>query len=61
MAAEGAEAVTCNICGMFVFLPEVKSSYTCSKCKMVVSLEEKIQGLRHASPPFIVPGKVKNE
>ena len=45
MVQEGVVAVTCNTCGMFVFLPEDMNNYTCSKCKLVVLLEEKVQCL----------------
>lgn len=44
MACEGAEAMTCNICGMFIFLTESKSNSICSKGKVVAFLKEKIQG-----------------
>lgn len=39
-----AEKVTGSVCGMFIFLPEGYSDYTCSKYKLVALLE-KIQGL----------------
>ncbi|CAM5160534.1 unnamed protein product [Natator depressus] len=37
--------VTCTGCAMFVFLPEDRSLFVCTKCKLVSILEEKVQGL----------------
>ncbi|KAJ7335735.1 hypothetical protein JRQ81_013676 [Phrynocephalus forsythii] len=45
MESEGADVVTYNTCAMFVILPKLMENYTCSKCKRVVLLEEKVQQL----------------
>lgn len=37
-AGDGAEAVTCNVWGMFVFLCKGNNNYTCSKCKLAPHL-----------------------
>ena len=51
MDREGVTAVTCNSCGMLVFLPGDVNNYTCSKCKLVVHLEEKVQQERRGYQP----------
>ncbi|KAJ7338436.1 hypothetical protein JRQ81_012090 [Phrynocephalus forsythii] len=45
MDSEGAAVVTCNTCAMFVILAKHIENYTCSKCKLVALLEEKVQQL----------------
>ncbi|CAM5146694.1 unnamed protein product [Natator depressus] len=38
--------VTCTGCAKFVFLPQDRSDFVCTKCKLVSILEEKVQGLQ---------------
>ena len=45
MECDGVTPVTCNSCGMFVFLPKDVTGYTCTKCKLVTCLENKVQQL----------------
>lgn len=45
MESEGAAVVICNTCAMFLILPKRVENYTCSKCKLVALLEEKVQQL----------------
>ncbi|KAG6939240.1 hypothetical protein G0U57_002474, partial [Chelydra serpentina] len=45
MDAERSAVVTCTGCAMFVFLPQDRSDFVCTKCKLISILEEKIQGL----------------
>ncbi|KAG6933083.1 hypothetical protein G0U57_020035, partial [Chelydra serpentina] len=45
MDAERSAVVTCTGCAMFVFLPQDRSNFVCTKCKLISVLEEKIQGL----------------
>ncbi|KAG6931742.1 hypothetical protein G0U57_001046, partial [Chelydra serpentina] len=45
MDAERSAVVTCTGCAMFVFLPQDRSEFFCTKCKLISILEEKIQGL----------------
>ena len=40
---ESEMAVTCKVCAMFVFLPEIDVVYICNKCKLVALLEEKVR------------------
>ncbi|CAM4536254.1 unnamed protein product [Caretta caretta] len=45
MEGGGSAVVTCIGCAMFVFLPQDRSDFVCTKCKLVSILEEKIEGL----------------
>ncbi|CAM4697142.1 unnamed protein product [Lepidochelys kempii] len=45
MEGGGSAVVTCTGCAMFVFLPQDRSDFVCTKCKLVSILEEKIEGL----------------
>ncbi|CAM5141513.1 unnamed protein product [Natator depressus] len=45
MDDERSAVVTCTRCAMFVFLPQDRSDFVCTKCKLVSILEEKVQGL----------------
>ncbi|XP_073193528.1 uncharacterized protein [Lepidochelys kempii] len=45
MEGGGSAIVTCTGCAMFVFLPQDRSDFVCTKCKLVSILEEKIEGL----------------
>ena len=43
---ESLVAVTCKVCTMFVFLPDIDTAYICNQCKLVALLEEKARGLQ---------------
>lgn len=43
MNSKAAPAMPCNACAIMVFFPENVSHYTCSKCKLIALLEEKVQ------------------
>ncbi|CAM4558281.1 unnamed protein product [Caretta caretta] len=45
MDGERSAVVTWAGCAIFVFLPQDRSDFVCTKCKLVSILEEKIQGL----------------
>nr|XP_048709947.1 uncharacterized protein LOC125638352 isoform X2 [Caretta caretta] len=45
MEGGGSAVVTCTGCAMFVFLPQDRSDFVCTKCKLVSILQEKIEGL----------------
>ncbi|XP_073166693.1 uncharacterized protein [Lepidochelys kempii] len=45
MEGGGSAVVTCTGCAMFVFLPQDRNDFVCTKCKLVSILEEKIEGL----------------
>uniref|UniRef100_A0A8C3FMA3 SGNH hydrolase-type esterase domain-containing protein n=1 Tax=Chrysemys picta bellii TaxID=8478 RepID=A0A8C3FMA3_CHRPI len=45
MEGECSVVVTCTGCAMFVFLPQDRSDFVCTKCKLVSILEEKVRGL----------------
>ncbi|XP_065440231.1 lysophosphatidylcholine acyltransferase 1 isoform X4 [Chrysemys picta bellii] len=45
MEGERSAVVTCTGCAMFVFLPQDRSDFVCTKCKLVSILEEKVRGL----------------
>ncbi|XP_053866613.1 uncharacterized protein LOC128827000 [Malaclemys terrapin pileata] len=45
MEGEHSAVVTCTGYAMFVFLPQDRSDFVCTKCKLVSVLEEKVQGL----------------
>ncbi|CAM4501640.1 unnamed protein product [Lepidochelys olivacea] len=45
MDGECSAVVTCTGCAMFVFLPQDRSDFVCTKRKLVSILEEKVQGL----------------
>nr|XP_048718317.1 uncharacterized protein LOC125641845 [Caretta caretta] len=45
MDGECSAVVTCTGCAMFVFLPQDRSDFVCTKGKLASILEEKVQGL----------------
>ncbi|XP_075784074.1 transmembrane protein 41B isoform X3 [Pelodiscus sinensis] len=45
MDGDSSAVVTCTECAMFVFLPEERTDFIYTKCKLVDILEEKIRGL----------------
>ncbi|XP_067418891.1 uncharacterized protein [Emydura macquarii macquarii] len=45
MEMERSVVVTCTGCAMFVFLPQDRDDFICTKCRLVSLLEEKVKGL----------------
>lgn len=59
LESNGAAAITSNICATFVFLPKNGQNYTCSKCKLITLLEEKVQRLEACQPHSELSGKMR--
>lgn len=43
MEKEKNNMATCKVFAIFVFLPDEDANYACTKCKVIVLLEEKVE------------------